>query len=321
MVRLFKLYATGDFSLGEIADAAFDLGLKGRTGNPWSKERVRRTLQNPFYIGKVRYKGEVFDGNHEAILEMKTWRRVQRAMEQRGKYVGEKGSKFFLLRGMLVCGTCGNRWTAQDRNGYQYYRCMPRQGGGQCSERYIRVDKLDARIEELLPKIVIEQQTKEEMVDELDALKCEHETACEREEDQLRQELDEKLTNLTDGYASGRIPPKQYDALRAKYQRARLSNETRLDELTADWSKDIALVESILETAVHVDVFYKLATSREERKDLLRAIFKWIEVADRSIQKIEYKPPFHLLLDETAQGDSSESVSGSLLRHLRSAGN
>ena len=30
---------------------------------------VGRILANPLYLGKVRHKGEVFDGRHEAIVD------------------------------------------------------------------------------------------------------------------------------------------------------------------------------------------------------------------------------------------------------------
>ena len=43
---------------------------KERPGKPWHKNHLYRMLRNPVYIGKVEYKGEVYEGEHEGIIDM-----------------------------------------------------------------------------------------------------------------------------------------------------------------------------------------------------------------------------------------------------------
>jgi len=46
-------------------------------GKPFTRGHIYQLLSNPIYIGKVRHKGEVFDGLHDAIIDQGTWDRVQ----------------------------------------------------------------------------------------------------------------------------------------------------------------------------------------------------------------------------------------------------
>jgi site-specific DNA recombinase len=38
---------------------------------------VYRILKNPFYIGSLRWKGEIIKGNHESIISKEEFDRVQ----------------------------------------------------------------------------------------------------------------------------------------------------------------------------------------------------------------------------------------------------
>jgi len=61
-------------------------------------------LQNPAYIGKVRHKGFVHDGEHEGIIDNDTFAAVQETLKRnnREKVVGTRTGKPSLLTGMLT---------------------------------------------------------------------------------------------------------------------------------------------------------------------------------------------------------------------------
>lgn len=46
-------------------------------GNPFSRGQIYALLRNPIYIGKIRHKAKVWDGQHEAIIDIAHWDRVQ----------------------------------------------------------------------------------------------------------------------------------------------------------------------------------------------------------------------------------------------------
>jgi len=87
----FKLYISqkSDRKVHEIIRAEAGNYPKYKT-NPSGKKRllipknpavVANTLTNHIYIGKIRWNGRVIDGEHEAIIDERTWRKVQRIRE------------------------------------------------------------------------------------------------------------------------------------------------------------------------------------------------------------------------------------------------
>ena len=53
-------------------------------GKPFSRGQIYALLRNPIYIGKIRHKARVWDGQHEAIIDEVTWQRVQELMRTNG---------------------------------------------------------------------------------------------------------------------------------------------------------------------------------------------------------------------------------------------
>lgn len=46
-------------------------------GNPFSRGQIYALLRNPIYIGKIRHKIQIWDGQHEPIVCVAVWERVQ----------------------------------------------------------------------------------------------------------------------------------------------------------------------------------------------------------------------------------------------------
>ena len=88
--KLFERYATGKHSYIDLADWISDAGYRTRAGRRFSKATVGKLLRNPFYKGSVVYKqgqqsqdvGEIYNGQHEAIVSEEVWENVQKMREQ-----------------------------------------------------------------------------------------------------------------------------------------------------------------------------------------------------------------------------------------------
>jgi site-specific DNA recombinase len=75
----------------EVKDRAEDLGLRSRRreraggqvsgGKPFDRGHIHHILSNPIYAGRIRHKGQVYEGQHPAIIESEVWERVQKALE------------------------------------------------------------------------------------------------------------------------------------------------------------------------------------------------------------------------------------------------
>lgn len=46
-----------------------------------SRSGIFKLLGNPIYIGKIKHKGKIFDGQHEAIINIKIWEEVQELLK------------------------------------------------------------------------------------------------------------------------------------------------------------------------------------------------------------------------------------------------
>ena len=75
-------------------------------GEPLSRAVIRGILQNPLYIGKVRYRDTLYEGEHDGIIPVDLWEKVQstfRAGTAGGRQPGRKLKPF---DGLIRCGHC-----------------------------------------------------------------------------------------------------------------------------------------------------------------------------------------------------------------------
>src|SRR5207244_3566315 len=62
-----------------------------RGGCPFNKNRLHQFLTNPTYIGKITYKTEIHEGEHEGIVDTATFERIQQMLHSNGNSgCGEK---------------------------------------------------------------------------------------------------------------------------------------------------------------------------------------------------------------------------------------
>lgn len=104
-------------------------GLTSRKKKAWVNTYVARILKNPVYVGDVEYKGEIFKGEHEAIVSRQTWNRVQEIIKSNCPYERSGGITEITvpLKGILRCGHCGCAmipvFCTKGKKRYYYYYC------------------------------------------------------------------------------------------------------------------------------------------------------------------------------------------------------
>ena len=113
---------------GQIARSFNDRGYKQK-GNIWIGRRVKLTVTNNLYIGKIKFKGEEYQGLHTPLVSEDVFEKVQRIVKQREnnyKKYNYKGGHS-LLGGLLFCAHCGGRYFMSTSQGsYRYYTCYSR---------------------------------------------------------------------------------------------------------------------------------------------------------------------------------------------------
>ena len=138
--KMFERFSTGIYSDAQIADWLNAQGLKTWRGRIFSKDTIRDIIQNPYYTGKVRYKGisarehgssyrgttgRLSKGQQEPLISEELWEKCQKVREHRHRKVKSRSvtSHVYLLNGIIVCSECGRRLRAHTPKGSGgYYR-------------------------------------------------------------------------------------------------------------------------------------------------------------------------------------------------------
>lgn len=100
-----------------------------RGGRPFDKNSLYQMLTNVAYVGKVRYKDEIHQGEHQPIVGPTVFTKVQSLMQQNGRSGGRatRNKHGALLRGLLRCTACdcgmNHTYTAKGPRQYRYYVC------------------------------------------------------------------------------------------------------------------------------------------------------------------------------------------------------
>lgn len=95
----------------------------GEVALSFNHAMINNMLRNPIYIGKVPYKGELFDGLHEAIIPMELWNQVQelKRLNRGDRFAPSRSFKNSLLKGLVECECCGTMTPTRCKKGNKYY--------------------------------------------------------------------------------------------------------------------------------------------------------------------------------------------------------
>jgi site-specific DNA recombinase len=123
-----------------------------RGGQPFTRTSLYRLLTNVVYTGKVRYKAEVHDGEHPAIVDPGVFQRAQALLRRNGSTGGAPVRNQFgaLLKGLLKCVPCGCAMTpshtSKNQRRYRYYLCSSAQkkGWATCPSKTLPAQQIEA---------------------------------------------------------------------------------------------------------------------------------------------------------------------------------
>jgi len=166
--EIFEMYTEGNMSHVAIGKNLNYRKIKPKVGEIWNHSSVRNILNNPNYIGKVRYsvndKARYFeaDGKHEPIISEELFLKAQTRkskMEHKAYTKRPKNSNYFC--GTIYCGTCGaklythttfNKVKTGEKNDHGQYFC-PNVKKGLCNSTIFTHNKTDVAFQEYIKNI------------------------------------------------------------------------------------------------------------------------------------------------------------------------
>ncbi|EKD49226.1 MAG: resolvase protein, partial [uncultured bacterium] len=257
--KLFELYATGKHTFNSLANWYKEYNLKGNLGKDISTSNIPIILQNIFYIGLMKYKGEIFEGAHEPLISKKLFDKVQETLKQRGRTQEIKKHDFVFL-GLMRCASCGASITAEIQKGHNYYRCTKKKGP--CQEKhYLREENLVEQTKNFLQKVSLSSQDTKKVLAELekDEFKAKEQTKLivQNLKEEVLQ-IDKKLEKLMDVYLNEVISTEEYTARKQKI----LTRKLELQEKIRDFEqKGLSWLEPAREFVLSLNYAEKLRKS------------------------------------------------------------
>lgn len=121
--------------------------FRTRHDKPLALSRIYATLNNPFYYGYFEFNGQLYKGNHPALITKTIFDKVQKQLTVPPKTWHKK---IFPFKTLCICGSCRGGVTAEEKfrklkyggfTKHTYYHCA-RSVNYECSEPYITEEDL-----------------------------------------------------------------------------------------------------------------------------------------------------------------------------------
>jgi site-specific DNA recombinase len=157
VAKLFEWYATGNYSLDEVALKAKDAGLSmPKSKRPLTKQKLHRIFGVRLYYGEFAWKGRIYQGSHQPLVSRELWDTVQAMLHHRAKTKIRKAKHRFAFSGLLQCGHCGCALVGEIKKGrYVYYRCSGFKG--KCDEPYVREEVLEEKFADVVRGLTFDE--------------------------------------------------------------------------------------------------------------------------------------------------------------------
>ncbi|MEK7178295.1 MAG: recombinase family protein, partial [Patescibacteria group bacterium] len=264
--KIFELYATGNYNLRELAEWCKRVNLKSNLGNDISIGKVHELLQNVFYFGLMKYKGEIHEATHKPLISKKLFDKVQEIMKEKGKPQKVKKHNFAFL-GLMKC-PCSAAITAEKKikpsgREYVYYRCTKKKGP--CQEKhFLREDELYPQIKSFLKKVSLSSQDTEKVLAELEKEEAQAKEQAKTTVQNLKLELletDRKLEKLLDVYLEETITTEEYAPRKEKLVKQKVDLQEQIRDFE---QKGLSWLEPAREFVLSLNQAAKLIESENK---------------------------------------------------------
>ena len=302
MTDLFRLYSTGNYSVDVLVDIMHEKGLRSKNESKIYRSTMYSTLKNPFYIGLMRYKGQIFKGKHKPLTTSEIFEVCQKITQRHNHNACRRRKYQWLLSGYVYCHKCDNRLYASwnHKRKQAYYHGGVRYG---CNQ-YVPLGELEDKVAEQLKKIRFSKQFSQKVIEKAKELINQSRESRESEIKSISnavKKLEAKRNILEDSLLDQTIDKesfkRKHNELAFKIQN--LENEIATIENQRGF--DVDIISEVLALTKNIYKTYSKANF-EAKRHYLSIFFKKIEVEDRKIMKVKYAPLFQHLIKEQGVG-------------------
>lgn len=333
--QMFEWVARERISLHEVRRRLQDRGVSSPRGHArWPRETIWHLLKNPTYKGRAAF-GKTACGERRprlrplrnqpeqprrpysmyrvspekwigitvpAIVSEDLFEAVQEQLaENRRRYRNPSRRRTnYLLRGLIMCGSCGyamcgitvSRPTAERR--LSYYRCMGRHhhrfdDTGRCENRPVNA----VRIEEAVWADVCQLLAEPERIEAEYRRRLERKDpgAQAREQARLKgriKELDRNIARLIDAYAEGLLDKSEFEPRisRIRQQQERVANEIQSQVDEESLQQEVRLISGHLKDFARQVKAGLGQADWETRQKIVAALVRRVEVEGERVRVV-----------------------------------
>lgn len=261
----------------------------------WTDSAVRSCLKSVIYTGRIQWKGEIYQGLHEPIIDIDTFGNVQDYLSNRdvGKFSKHPFQRTTLLGGLIFCGNCGARYYCKQNTSkkpgvtpvQKYYTCYSR---GKTSKKMIKdpncknktwnVKDLDKIILDEIKKLATDPDYMDSIIEDNKPT----ETVSNREVLLNRiAEIDKQVGKLVDLYQIGGL---DFNSISDRIQT--LNDEKSSLEFEVDNEVVDTPILSIEETKNILNTFSQVVDTAEpeELRDLVHSLIDGIVIQGENLE-------------------------------------
>lgn len=300
----FLEYSTGNYSLLKLTKILHKKGFKTKNGKPIAHSTIQQIISNPFYYGLMKWNGMEKTGNHVPLVSKKLFDLCHLVAAKHRNFVIRERKYDFLLRGIVYCSQCGQRYTAEyhainsrKRDRIGYYHCAKLK---RCKSRYVECPDLEKNVADLLKSIKFSKGFTNALTNKV----RKYLKNVDKEEAKSRKSLFNKRSALINKRKI--LESRLYDETinRETFRRMHGEIQVEIDDVDVEVTKlkssrkfDFDLLEEVLALTRNIPKTYKEAPHFLKRK-YLNFFFDKIEVNDKKIVNTAYSPLITELINQ-----------------------
>lgn len=222
------------------------------TYKKWSgATNIYYVLKNSLYIGKVKFKGKEYDGEHQPIIDKETFDKVQKLLNSSARNDKKNSAQKtpfragYLLSSLIYCGNCGAKYCAEHGN----YSCYSRTKSSKkfikdptCKNIKIKINELDEFVKNEILNLSFNDES-------IENLKAKQFTPVDTAPLKKRlKELSAQMSRLVDLYQIGDISTDDIKKRIKKLQSEKAMIETQIENASSqdDINKRIENFKNLL---------------------------------------------------------------------------
>lgn len=281
--RAFKLYLDPSQSINSVMVELDRMGVRTRKGRPYAKSKVQKMLNNPFYIGINRHNGKDYPGAQEPLISKELFDQVQQKMHKGRPVVLKQHNPIF--KNMITCDGCGGVVTWQKQKG-RYYGACQRKSDACKRRKFIREDKIEAQVADLLSKLLCPSPEIIGWVSE--AMRKEQEDAIGNQEklvSSIRLQIDriQRMDDsLYDDKLSGDINQEKYGVKHEQLMTQKTDLNHQLSKLDVTSAQQLKHDLMLLELTQKAGLFYAKKTP-EQKRFIMTKLFTNVTSSDAGV--------------------------------------